>query len=1742
MLLPHADLAAVEFKCYFHRVRTSEFHIDALKAYHLNVGYLALYSSTVPTVAGDCGAPIFVEVGNKVAFAGVHTAFSLWEGATIFSCVTTELLRHCFNKAVETQSNKELPMLITSRKYDGFELPVDLDGDSTQKLILPGCFGRLVEKRPTYQFNVGNRAKNIGRVDNQMPLDTKFSRLKINSKELEEVFGLLKQPTLPLAEITYTYPDKLPPDAKGLVSAINLKLSKLSETATLEPQVVSEYQYIMSELGRYYRAKYGVGKVQPLSVKEAFNGVTPASAMDLDTSLGAHCHLLFPGFTKKSQVIEDDGTGNLNWNNTECAQFYRQFVEDQWEAAGENIALFLPGTASAKSELLELDKPWKKRIVIVEDLAAVINQKRLLFAVQEILCQDGPRSAFLLKTYPQIDWHVVATHLKDHPKMMSMDFKDFDHTVPGPLLASVAHFVIALYGLSPETEPKLINRIKTIFHSIGYRTLLVGEDLILKADGMNSGMFGTSLIDSIIVLGLLMYSYRKIMGVPLHELLDCFMDDVVTKHGGDDNVISVDEQVAKKMTFTAIQTVIKNDCGMTITSSDKGSDTQEYGNIKTVSFLSRSFIDLDGVWFPKLKEASLSGQICYSNSENPQEILAQLYAARGDVLSHGKEKFEQFERAVRKYAIENHIEYVPAVYDTYVRNARSAVLRIAPPEREAIIESVPMTSVIPRERFVITLPDLPEIDTKAIKTKQTLADQKLLNTMAQKTLLATLRKVAHESACYEDYIKSPVVQKIVQNPSDFMWLSYTAPVTKAEFKCPNVNDMYWWSALANPAPAVDDKITDALKVCMAVPKDDIPVGIKKHQFLRRRTILTCLFMLIEPDCFEGDTVDCANPWQTILEYSQQLPQASDVQGLGDPVAVPAAKSAPLPVTDSADSVPPPVMVPRMGLTSALTANIGYFKDLVSFMYQPYFIKTLNISTSTSANTLIGTFDFNPWDPTVVGPQVAKYAQIHKFFVGQLELKFTLATTGMAFGTITAIYVPGPMVPEGIPNFQALQIYGWEDMNVGQAGSFTILMQAASEQRFTISKEAILNGTIYGRLYLFARTPIQNSFAQAITLPLQVYGCVTPGSGYGVVDESNQTLNQPFPVPPLGASLLTTDGIYPDPAPDQVAEFTPELNPLDDAYLRLWPPFIPGCGLDTYLDSSGNPKATHFLVTSISHKGMPWMNFRLKQGTSSTDTVVNYNQGALGDTPRFSFFQGGDPNAGWPEGTQSIQYNWTALPIAQSVSKVNDSDPQPGTTALAQTYHYITSGGKVKSSSQTVGWIMDNATLGSTDLTLFVRPCATKDPKTGRYKHQGVFSVPGSVRRPDGADTVSDLVYVKNAYNPVTFNDKKGLTVQADSGWATSILMTPATFAIPQGINCTQGYQTDRSDVPADKYRLRFVDAKNIVPSVGAGVTGVTMLTNSLTADFEEQCKQFITANQNVKSLIYTLVNQAGNRELQFCVNTLGVWMDGLPQMKYAVFDSNFKNGSYTVQTSPKTFPLTQVPLPSQWKTRQGVPPAPSAPQAGATQSFLAALAGGILGGVGQGISGALQYDLNKQKVEQGQQQITNQKDLTLAQYEMTRQLTMAQQALDQTMLLERLNWNREQLGIQQGFNLGMNLLNNQNYGLAAIRDMMPPGTGFDNAAHRGPAWNEWIYGGHLASEMGDSDSDSSMQTRLDNLRNVDTTSNIYAEIRRDTDPPPLNPKAPEFTPGAERHITVADSHGQQHSMDDVRSALSSISV
>nr|QJI53501.1 MAG: hypothetical protein [Riboviria sp.] len=1449
-------------------------HSHTLRQWKEFAGLASWGTAYQPVHGGDSGSPVLLITNSGVKIIGIQAAVREQTHQFLFAVLSTESLQPPMveeeTKIVEEPTRGPV---LTSPLLDSADIHVHLHPEFAEK----------VKPAKAYPMYLDGHAWPMGTVPNHLPMDTSNNRHPIGNEMLEGVFGNLKQPALPLLETELHHADKIPPDSHGLKAATNIKMLRFCKTHVVPPDVSALTMEAAEVLSDYYKQKLGIESLSPISLHDAVNGTTPDHKLELTASTGAAFQVLCPGNPVKANLFQGE-PGELRFNEDVSGKFISALVDDQWETADRGIITVLPASASFKSELLPPEKAWRKRIVHVVDPATVINQKRVLQPILHALTSEGPASDFQLTMNPAVDFDAVGRKLQrvNPDGILSMDFKDFDLSVPGELLLAAGVFCSNFYD---RRAKRLRKKVITLVSAVAVTPMLVGKTLYGKDKGLLSGIYGTSLLDSIMIKIQLYVIVSQALGATGLIPVEDFFQWIASVGCGDDTTLAIRHDKVALLSFQQLAELWLEFYGMTVTTSNKiVGNTMPVGDIQSASFCSREWRILDehpSVLVSKLKPEAMSAVCCWTAHTSIEGTYTQLLALRPEFLGWGRECFLKFEAALRDFASTNNMDYTPITWKTLSDGAWKAIVASSMPVNIRIIPRiqppVPKERRSPSELFLQNL----QLYTPTTEALEMNLDKQSRNMQAKK-----LRKALEVSASYTAFVDSSTAKtttltvvpneisqvRIYRTDKSFPWVAPEAPSFLVLLAKPSEHAIL--TDVPDPGPYSKSRRWAFQYNCYRISKCF-------------RTVLNEADSKVAWTAFKASFMDIATSGHAPPPKQQTAAVGTPgTPGIG-PISIQPTISA-----DGTSTVPlgvpinraaPPVIVAAPGIDGRNADQTGYFRDLVSYLYQPYIVQNLSVTTSTQQGTVIDSWDFNPWDPTLVGPMVYQYAKMHDAFVGGLVIQFSVTNLSMVAGRIGFFYVPGIHVSTTQPTIQNLSRFTGYVHDIGDPASsgsdYSIVITPSTNSDFVVMRDSLTTKT-YGRLYMIAYTDIQSGFGATLSIPIQQFAYLAPSAAFSnPVDAIVQDSLVPF-LDPANATLAI-DGDH-----DYILT---TVNNAEDMVLY---------------------NAASELYTTPGQEGVNTPHVRTSSGTAKPYTAmlgdaknvpVLLNKAISGPVVTGDYWEPTLPKVTKPTGNDSI--------VIQGYTLTQKGD----IGSYASTGQIWGIGGPLVSKRYTQMYYQ-----------WYNTPYGTYNTSADIYVCEGVdATISGSL--PAIGATVS------GTSNLVTYTKSGNLTA-------------------------TKGGTTSRTGIPSGYKKLELVLKTQDLPAVTPGVTGHTVLCDGTSMDTRVAEKAFFAANPGVRSIITTLVS--ATTTINIVRNLRGWWVNAPTIDLYANFAAT-PVWTQRHELHPIEFPSVPTVPAAGWVSRY------------TTTTSTAAMAGlmvggGMLSGIGQGLSSYANQQWQQQMLNQNQ--------------------------------------------------------------------------------------------------------------------------------------------------------------------------------
>lgn len=224
------------------------------------------------------------------------------------------------------------------------------------------------------------------------------------------------------------------------------------------------------------------------------------------------------------------------------------------------------------------------------------------------------------------------------------DHKTFDKSIIERLLSDVLRIIQTMWkrahdeGFAPSDYQQ---ELKAAFAYVIYSIESMEGTILFLIGAINSGIFGTSAIDSMIVDITSVYSFKIVISQALafnignldpheHELVAGYPTlRSVLEHAdwidcGDDNLTQVSDEYAKVVNFKTIASVLEEWFGISCTPPNKDEEAYMFGTLESESFCSHFFRGQYPFVTWALKKESIERQLFWVPSTGVDEIETQM--------------------------------------------------------------------------------------------------------------------------------------------------------------------------------------------------------------------------------------------------------------------------------------------------------------------------------------------------------------------------------------------------------------------------------------------------------------------------------------------------------------------------------------------------------------------------------------------------------------------------------------------------------------------------------------------------------------------------------------------------------------------------------------------------------------------------------------------------------------------------------------------------------------------------------------------------------------------------------------------------------------------------------------------------------------------------------------------------------------------------------------------------------------
>jgi hypothetical protein len=281
----------------------------------------------------------------------------------------------------------------------------------------------------------------------------------------------------------------------------------------------------------------------------------------------------------KAEMVNDD--------------YGKKIIEDYWDSLATVRASDVFFGAHLKEELRAREKIISKstRLFIAAPCEHTLSGIRLFHDQNKKLIRSALStfSAVGMNKY-QLGWHKLQIRLSRFPNNESLDTKNFDGSIIKEILWHMAHFRFSMLAKRYQTFENRLRIYNWYYQLINSIIVLPDGSVVIKEDGMPSGVLTTSSDDTIINFIYIVFAYLYNGGPVDYQF---FVDNFMAALFGDDNLNNYSNEIKQWVNGVAYASAMKH--VFNITTTNVGLQSWD-----TLSFLSHQFGHKFGMVVPLL--------------------------------------------------------------------------------------------------------------------------------------------------------------------------------------------------------------------------------------------------------------------------------------------------------------------------------------------------------------------------------------------------------------------------------------------------------------------------------------------------------------------------------------------------------------------------------------------------------------------------------------------------------------------------------------------------------------------------------------------------------------------------------------------------------------------------------------------------------------------------------------------------------------------------------------------------------------------------------------------------------------------------------------------------------------------------------------------------------------------------------------------------------------------------------------
>jgi hypothetical protein len=575
-----------------------------------NIVELRFAGGAKMTIRGDCGA-LYLSNNPKhqtSCIAAMHSIANNQGTLNAGILVTQEIINHVLEPRTHEKSMAVVPCPF-------------IEGNIMEQQL--STVFSDIEKKP--EVFTGERIFTLGysskaRMPHPKGGSSKYKPMPHQTEEVPSKIPAL----LEFNAIPQETRDTFKRNPNGVLDRAFTMLAKNDKPLTTLPYML--YQHVGTTYSNWWCQMFEPGEIRKLTRHEMVNGVIRGplrgkiQSFDMSTAAGFEMAKIF-NVTKKENLFDQQG-GIWHWKKehpgTVYIHSYLDYLEDH---PGAKFTWAVNGTL--KDELLPMEKVRDEGKI---RLFQSVGFARLCATKLYIGCLVGAVQNHILEIThtsgidPIRDFSMLRSHFGECDWLLTFDFKAWDKQVPKEAMELWGKAAENLFSMHYEendfknASAQLAGLIEHVETNNGW--------ILLYAVGVISGDYytntGNSGYNDIVTMTAIIYLiYRKTaILMSVSEFMEVFR--FVTH--GDDGLLGGPPEY-RWITFSLIKDAISQLWGMNITPGCKDAAEQDHETLAQVTFLKRSFSNLDGVTVGRLDPASIEQQINWSRSDQTDHLV-----------------------------------------------------------------------------------------------------------------------------------------------------------------------------------------------------------------------------------------------------------------------------------------------------------------------------------------------------------------------------------------------------------------------------------------------------------------------------------------------------------------------------------------------------------------------------------------------------------------------------------------------------------------------------------------------------------------------------------------------------------------------------------------------------------------------------------------------------------------------------------------------------------------------------------------------------------------------------------------------------------------------------------------------------------------------------------------------------------------------------------------------------------------